>query len=71
MTLDHASLGSADVRPVLELGVSRPAVADAMEVAFLFNVYDRMADAMGWHVPPADGGYYQVAAKRLLNHGYL
>jgi hypothetical protein len=59
------------VRAVLDRGVSRPAVADAMEVAFLFNVYDRMADAMGWHVPPVAGGYYQVAARRLLKQGYL
>jgi hypothetical protein len=71
MTLDHASLGAEDVRAVLRLGVSRQAVADAMEVAFLFNVYDRLADAMGWDVPPPAGGYYQVAARRLLKHGYL
>jgi hypothetical protein len=71
MTLDHASLGPADVRAVLERGVSRQAVADAMEVAFLFNVYDRMADAMGWHVPPVADGYYRVAARRLLKNGYL
>jgi hypothetical protein len=71
MTLDHASLGAEDVRAVLRLGVSKPAVADAMEVAFLFNVYDRLADAMGWDVPPLTGGYYQVAARRLLKHGYL
>jgi hypothetical protein len=42
-----------------------------MEVAFLFNVYDRLADAMGWHVPDRQGGYYQAAAKRLLKHGYV
>jgi hypothetical protein len=71
MTLEHASLGPEDVRAVLRLGVSKPAVADAMEVAFLFNVYDRLADAMGWDVPPLTGGYYQVAARRLLKHGYL
>ncbi len=71
MTLDHAGLGPEDVRAVLRLGVSRQAVADAMEVAFLFNVYDRRADAMGWDVPPLSGGYYRMAARRLLKHGYL
>jgi alkylhydroperoxidase family enzyme len=71
MTLDHASLGPEDVRAVLRAGVSKQAVADAMEVAFLFNVYDRLADAMEWDVPPIAGGYYQVAAHRLLTHGYL
>ncbi len=71
MTLDHARVGAEDVRTVLGLGVSKQAVADAMEVAFLFNVYDRLADTMGWDVPPPAGGYYEVAARRLLKHGYL
>ena len=71
MTLGHAGLGPEDVRALLRLGVSKQALADAMEVAFLFNVYDRMADAMEWDVPPPAGGYYEVAARRLLSHGYL
>ena len=70
MTLDHASLGPEDVRMVMRAGVSRQAIQDAVEVAFLFNVYDRLADAMGWDVPLRTGGYYQVAARRLLKHGY-
>jgi hypothetical protein len=70
MTLDHGSLGPEDVRAVMRAGVSKPAIRDAMEVAFLFNIYDRLADAMGWHVPPLAGGYYQVAARRLLTRGY-
>ena len=70
MTLDHESLGPDDVKAVLRLGVKSDAIADAMEVAFLFNIYDRLADAMGWHVPRESDGYYQVAARRLLKHGY-
>jgi len=70
MTLDHANLDADDVRAVLRAGVSKSAIEDALEVAFLFNVYDRMADAMGWDVPSRTGGYYQVAAKRLLKQGY-
>jgi hypothetical protein len=70
MTLDHSKLGRDDVRAVLAKGVSKQAIADALEVAFLFNVYDRLADTMGWHVPDKDSGYYGLAAKRLLNHGY-
>jgi alkylhydroperoxidase family enzyme len=70
MTLDHSGLGPEDVRDVLRKGVSKQAVADAMEVAFLFNIYDRLADAMGWDVPSRTSGYYQVAAKRLLRRGY-
>ena len=70
MTLNHRSLQPDDVRPVLQAGVSRQAVEDALEVAFLFNIYDRLADTMGWDVPPRASGYYQVAAKRLLSRGY-
>jgi alkylhydroperoxidase family enzyme len=70
MTLDHASLGPEDVRTVRRAGVSKQAIQDALEVAFLFNVYDRLADAMGWDVPAISGGYYQLVAKRLLKHGY-
>ena len=71
MTLDHGNLHPEDVRTVLRTGASKQAIEDALEVAFLFNVYDRLADAMGWDVPARAGGYYQVAAKRLLKHGYL
>lgn len=70
MTLDHANLTAEDVREVMRAGVSKHAIQDALEVAFLFNVYDRLADAMGWDVPARSGGYYQVAAKRLLKRGY-
>lgn len=70
MTLDHANLGPDDVRSVLTKGVSKAAIAEAMEVAFLFNIYDRLADTMGWHVPATHGGYYKVAARRLLKQGY-
>ncbi|HEY1307534.1 MAG TPA: hypothetical protein VGF24_28470 [Vicinamibacterales bacterium] len=70
MTLSHQSLGANDVRAVLAKGVSKSAIAEAMEVAFLFNVYDRLADAMGWHVPDKKSGYYNAAAKRLLKNGY-
>jgi hypothetical protein len=71
MTLDHGSLGPEDARTVVRAGVSRQAIQDALEVAFLFNIYDRLADSMGWVVPVLAGGYYLVAAKLLLKHGYV
>jgi hypothetical protein len=70
MTVEHPDLRADDVREVMRSGVSKAAIADALEVAFLFNIYDRLADAMGWDVPSPDSGYYQVAAKRLLTRGY-
>jgi len=70
MTLRHTTIRADDVRPVLQAGVSKNAIRDALEVAYLFNIYDRLADTMGWDVPAVSSGYYQVAAKRLLKHGY-
>ena len=70
MTLDHRNLDVEDMRAVLAAGVSRAAINDALEVAFLFNVYDRLADSMGWDVPAIDSGYYQVTARRLMQRGY-
>jgi hypothetical protein len=70
MTLEPEKLGPDDVRRVLALGVSRQAVQDAMHVAFLFNVFDRLADAMGWDVPAEGSGFWKTSAKMLLSRGY-
>ena len=70
MTLRHESLTPEDVRTVMRAGVSKTAIREALEVAFLFNIYDRLADTMGWDVPSRSTGYYQSGAKRLLEHGY-
>jgi alkylhydroperoxidase family enzyme len=70
MTLRHEILTAEDVRAVVHTGVSKSAIRDALEVAFLFNIYDRLADSMGWDVPSRSTGYYQTGAKRLLEHGY-
>lgn len=70
MTLDHNHLEADDIRAVMRTGVSKQAIREALEVAFLFNIYDRMADSMGWDVPEVSTGYYRLAAKRLLTRGY-
>ena len=70
MTLDHRHLGADDVRAVLRTGVSKQAIADALEVAYLFNIYDRLADTMGWDVPAEGVGYYESSARTLLDRGY-
>jgi hypothetical protein len=71
MTLDHENLGPEDIRIVMRAGVSKTAIEEAAEVAFLFNVYDRLADTMGWDVPNPSSGYYQLVARRLLKRGYV
>ncbi len=42
--------------------------ADALHVAFLFNIYTRLADTLGWQVP--DAPVFRQMAKRLLKRGY-
>ena len=68
LTLDHESLTADDVRAVLATGVSKDAIRDAMYVAFLFNGYDRLADALGWELP--EDRYYPKAGQFLLKKGY-
>jgi alkylhydroperoxidase family enzyme len=67
-TLRPHELESADVRVVLDAGVSREAIRDAFYVAFLFNTYDRLADTLGWELP-ADA-FYAKSGQFLLKKGY-
>lgn len=68
LTLDPEDVGPDDVRPLLALGVSRQAIADAIYVCFLFSIYTRLADALGWALLDAAG--YQASGRHLLKRGY-
>ena len=70
MTLDPQALTPDDARAVLATGVGREALTHAIHVAYLFNIYDRLADAMAWDVPDKALGAYQATARRLLSRGY-
>ena len=70
MTLEPHALTPDDARAVLATGVERAALIDAIHVAYLFNVYDRLADSMGWHAPERALGSYRIGAQRLLKRGY-
>lgn len=67
-TLDHESLGAADIERVRAAGVSDDAIVDALHVAFAFNVITRMADTLAWHIP--DDVSFQRSAQFLLKFGY-
>jgi hypothetical protein len=69
LTLEPDTVSAKDVRRLLDLGLSRDHVRDAMYVAYLFNTYARLADTLNWHVPGPDA--FQAGARRLLKHGYL
>jgi hypothetical protein len=69
LTLAHGEVKKEDVRPMLDAGISKQAIGDAIYVCYLFSVYTRLADALGWDVPP-DPAFFKGVAKRLINHGY-
>jgi alkylhydroperoxidase family enzyme len=59
---------SHDAVDVLETGVSRAALADAIHVAALFTMIVRLADSLGWDVPPFDA--FEARADGMLASGY-
>jgi len=67
-TLHPEQLTTSSILAVLATGVTREAIRDAFYVAFLFNVYDRLADTLGWELP--DQSYYPKAGQRLFKRGY-
>ena len=48
---------------------SEQAIEDALVVCVLFNIIDRIADALDVAIPSADG--FARTAERLLEQGYL
>jgi hypothetical protein len=48
--------------------VSEQALVDAIHVAALFNMIDRLADSFGWHVPPDEA--FHARSQAMLDSGY-
>ena len=69
LTLHPSDVGPSDVAPLRAAGVSDEGVEDAIQVCVLFTIYDRLADAMAWHLPGPDG--YAASGRNLLRRGYL
>jgi uncharacterized peroxidase-related enzyme len=57
-----------DVRVALKAGASRDQLVDALAVAFVFNITNRLANAFRFSVPAPAA--FQAAAKFLLARGY-
>jgi alkylhydroperoxidase family enzyme len=68
LTLDPGAVGAEDAAAVLATGVSAAALTDAVHVCALFNVIDRIADALGFHVPGPDE--FARVAPGFLKRGY-
>ena len=69
LTLRPDEVRPADVAPLRAAGLSDEAIEDAIHVCALFNIYDRLADSMGWHLPDGDG--YAASGRNLMKRGYL
>ena len=68
MTLAPGELAPADADAVLAAGVTREALVDAIHVCALFNMIVRLADALGWAVPPPEA--FAARGRVLLESGY-
>ena len=68
VTLTPEAVTAEHVGALLAVGVSHEALDDALHVAFLFNILDRMADTLGWEIP--DSRALERLAKFSLRFGY-
>jgi alkylhydroperoxidase family enzyme len=68
LTLRPDELAPADAAAVLATGVSRAALVDAIHVAALFNMIVRIADSLGFEVPPPDA--LRARAEWRLQNSY-
>lgn len=48
--------------------MTEEALVDAIHVAALFNMIDRLADSLGWAVPPDEA--FAARAQAMLESGY-
>jgi hypothetical protein len=68
MTLTPGELVAADADAVFAAGVSREALVDAIHVCAFFNMIVRLADSLGWDIPPPEA--FAARAPVLLESGY-
>ncbi len=68
LTLAPNEVGPADIAPLRAAGIRDRAIADAVHVCALFNVINRIADALGFVV--LSPGRFRLGAQLVLKHGY-
>lgn len=68
LTLEPKQLGPEDMKPLLAAGLTPAAIREAMYVAFVFNVINRLSDAFDFAV--FDAEHQRRAAKILQIMGY-
>jgi len=70
LTLRPDELHAEDLEPLRAAGCSDEDIRDVTQVCYLFSIYDRMADTLGWRYYPYGDARYFVGAKFLLGRGY-
>ena len=68
LTLRPHELTPDDADVARAAGVSDEALIDAIHVAALFNMIVRLADSLGWDVPPFEE--FSARAESMLSSGY-
>jgi uncharacterized peroxidase-related enzyme len=68
LTLAPAAVRPADLVPLRAAGVSDAAIEDAIQVCVLFNIYNRLADSLRFHLPGPDD--YVALGGFILKYGY-
>jgi len=66
LTLCPQEIEASDVAVLKAAGISQEAMRDAIYVCFIFNVIDRLADALDFRLLPD----YTSHAQGLLKQGY-
>ena len=68
LTLRPDELAAADAEAAYAVGISRQALLDAATVCSLFSMIVRLADSLGWDVPPWES--LLARAPAMLEGGY-
>ena len=68
LTLTPNALAVTDVDQLRSAGLSDDAIEEGIHVCVLFNIYDRVADSLGFQIP--DSVSFARSADTLLTRGY-
>ena len=68
LTLSPDNVGPADVEAVRQSGVRVEAISEAIHICALFNIIDRIADAMQFRIPSQEE--FARGANLVLKRGY-
>lgn len=68
LTLQPEKVQPDDIHPLRTVGISKQAIEDAIYICTLFNIIDRVADALNFDVPSAE--FFAHRAEATVKRGY-